>query len=138
MKKYQTGPRKQLLAFLEQNSHKQFTIEQLIQAINTSPDTNAPMATSTVYRLMTTLVEEGTVKRFIKGTRRQFFYQIFTCHDHSHLHMKCTDCGTMLHMSDTLSKDIIEVILKNSQFSLDENETLLFGRCTGCSPKKQP
>jgi Fur family ferric uptake transcriptional regulator len=54
----------------------------------------------------------------------------------SHLHMKCLDCGRLLHLDGALSEALAGRIRKEADFALCEEETVLFGRCAACLDKK--
>ena len=93
--------------------------------------------TSTIYRLMSKLVEEGTVRRFVKGHSRRFVYQIVGGkHCRSHLHLKCMECGKLLHLDERVSDALLSQIRVNNDFSVNEEETVLFGECSACAHQK--
>lgn len=123
-----------LLDFLKSHSDRPYSIEELTEEMeNIFPD--AP-GKSTVYRLMGQLVDNGTVKRFVKGNSRQFLYQASLGEEcHSHLHLKCTECGRLLHMKHELSEQLISEILGSSEFSVTADSTTLFGFCKDCKIK---
>lgn len=125
MKVYNTVQKQQLLEFLKNNSDRAFTIEEIASEIS--------VGKSTVYRLMPKLVDEGIAKRFTKGTSRRFLYQLIGCGCHAvHLHMKCTQCGRILHMSNAASETLLQEVLEKSNFSVDKEQTMLFGKCAHC------
>ena len=132
MAEYHTEQKKRLLAFLQEHEENAYTVEELVEGMKRSGCTGAP-GKSTVYRLMTKMVEEGTVKRFVKGHSRRFVYQIVMGEDcHSHLHLKCTGCGKLIHLDEALSDELMEKVRKARDFSVDEEETVLFGSCSAC------
>lgn len=129
---YRTAQKQMLMAFLRQNTDKAFTVEEIAAALSGE---NAP-GKSTLYRLMPRLVENGSVKRFVRGNSRQFVYQAVGCnHCDAHLHLKCVDCGRILHLDDAASDSVLQNILRASDFAVDEQQTVLFGRCAGCKGK---
>lgn len=134
MATYKTHQKEILIEFLKNNPDTPFSIEELVEKISNSfPD--AP-GKSTVYRLIGQLVENGTVKRFVKGNSRQFLYQIAGSEEcHHHLHMKCTECGKLLHMGHELSEKVMSHILGESSFSVEPDSTTLFGCCKDCRLK---
>ena len=95
MGRYNTEQKKILLDFLEANSENSYTIEEIISALG-----NRGIGKSTVYRLMTQLVEEKKVRKSA-GEGRQFLYRI-TANEkcRHHLHLQCKDCGTVLHLDE--------------------------------------
>lgn len=127
MKVYHTHQRQCLLDFMQSNSEKAFTIEEIIDSMS-----GDPISQSTVYRLMTKLVDEGLIHRTVKGNSRKFVYQFISkgnCNDH--LHMKCTDCGKVFHLDSTVTKSIRKSINSNTDFEIDSH-TVLLGKCSEC------
>ena len=126
MAHYQTAQKKLLLDFLREHSRQAFTIEELAAALEGRE--HAP-GKSTLYRLMPLLVQEGRVKRFVRGTSRQFLYQMMGESCRTHLHLKCSICGQMVHMGHEESLELVRMIDKKYHFSVSEGDTVLFGLC---------
>ncbi len=138
MAEYITEQKKTLLGFLKQHSERSFTVEEVTEGIKKMKQGigRAP-GKSTVYRLMTRFVEEGTVKRFVRGHSRRFVYQIVSCeHSDLHLHMKCMKCGKLLHLDEGLSDELMEKVKRLCNFSVNESETVLFGNCAECASEE--
>lgn len=128
---YQTEQKKILINFLSAHSGESFTIDEIASKI-TNEYQSAP-GLSTIYRLMPKLIHEGLVKRFGQDGSRKFLYQIVAGeHCAEHLHMKCTNCGKLLHMNDRVSNALLDEILFESSFSVDREKTVLFGKCNTC------
>lgn len=126
MKVYNTHQRKMLVDFLQKNSDKAFTIEEILENMD-----GEKLSQSTTYRLMTKLVEDSLVHRSVKGNSRSFVYQYIsdkTCE--GHLHIKCTDCGKVYHLDSSVTSIIQKDISRNTQFEIDSH-TVLLGKC-GC------
>lgn len=129
MKVYQTEQRKILLNFLSQNADMQYTIDEIAMHIVGEKI----LGKSTLYRLMAKLVDEGFVKRFVKGNSRRFVYQYVNgTYCSTHLHLKCIQCGQLIHLDDKESKALQKQILKKNHFEIDESVTTLFGKCEKC------
>jgi Fur family ferric uptake transcriptional regulator len=125
---YCTDGKELLLAFLREHADTPCTIEEIAAAL--------PTGKSTLYRLMTALVADGTVRRFVRGNSRQFTYQPFGGEDcHAHLHLKCVDCGRVVHLDHDVSEYVEERLLRQNHFATDEVATMLWGRCEGCACK---
>ena len=132
MAEYKTHQRKAVLNFLSEHGDVQYSIDELAQALAEKYGADAP-GKSTVYRLINRLVEDGTVRRFEKNNSRQFVYQIAGGEEcHHHLHMKCLNCGKLLHMEHELSEELISLIYGDSDFAVDQEQTTLFGCCKEC------
>lgn len=127
MRVYNTQQKKTLIDFLQANSAKAFTIEEIIESIG-----SGVISPSTTYRLMTKLVEDGLVHRSVKGNSRSFVYQFISNEKcEGHLHMKCTDCGKVYHL-DSGTTSIIKNDIKNSTSFEIDSHTVLLGRCNSC------
>ena len=125
---YCTDGKALLLAFLREHADSPCTIEEIAAAL--------PTGKSTLYRLMTALVADGTVRRFVRGNSRQFTYQILGDeHCHDHLHLKCVDCGRVVHLDHDITAFVERELLKRHHFTADERATMLFGRCEACAEK---
>lgn len=137
MAEYATEQKKLLIDFLREHHESSFSVDEIVLEMKKINGVKVP-ATSTVYRLMTKLVEEGSVKRFVKGHSRQFLYQIVDRdHCRSHLHLRCMDCGKLIHLNEKLSDELLDVIRSTSDFSVNEEETVLVGACSDCSRAKK-
>lgn len=124
---YNTEKRAALISFLEENCESAFTIDEIAEKL--SPDGSAK---STYYRLVSRLVEEGAIKRISDEKTRHATYQYLG--DHAcgeHLHLKCKECGRLIHLDHTTSHAVEEKIMEMGGFSIDEG-AILFGRCKGC------
>ena len=134
MATYNTHQKELLINFLKSNPDTPFSIDEVAMRL-CELSVDAP-GKSTVYRLMSALVEKGTVKRFVKGNSRQFLYQIAGGEEcHHHLHLKCTECGKLLHMKHELSEQLLSDILGENDFTVKVDSTTLFGCCKDCKIK---
>ena len=133
---YNTQQKKELMDFLKKHPERAYTIDEIAAEMKADPDFANPPGKSTIYRLMPGLAGENMVKCFSGGRGTKASYQIMggeSCH--LHIHLKCTSCGRLLHMSDADSHLIAENVLKSGGFALDLGGTTLFGLCEGCRTK---
>lgn len=132
MSGYNTEQKKLLLEFLERNSDKSYTIDEIVEGIKSSSGEHS-LGRSTVYRLMTRLCEEKRVQRFAgEGSRRFLYRMIADDHCRDHLHLKCLSCGKILHLDRATSDALLEQVRLMEDFSVSEEDTLLFGNCSQC------
>ena len=124
---YNTEKRAELLDFLKHGDGRAFTVEEICAAI-----LQDGKGKSTVYRLISKLVDEGEVRRIADGKTRHVTYQyIHSGHCAEHLHLKCKECGKLIHLDGELSCALERRILKTEGFTLDGG-ALLYGRCEEC------
>lgn len=133
MAHYQTMQRRLLLEYLQSNCERAFTIEELAEGMKADPSLAAVPGKSTIYRIMSSFVKEGLIKRFVKNNSRQFVYQMVCGKDcDRHLHLKCSICGKIFHMENHESRELLQQVLKKQRFSIDAQKTVLFGYCENC------
>jgi Fur family ferric uptake transcriptional regulator len=131
---YQTKPRRLLINFLTQNPDQSYSAEELATALQKEYGNDAP-GKSTVYRLVNKLVQEEQIKRFETDSAHKFYYQLIGC-CRDHLHLKCTDCGRLIHMHAGASEQLLQNILQSNGFAVNEHQTVLFGRCDHCTNER--
>ena len=125
--KYNTGKKKQIIDFLSKNAHTAFTIEEISESI--APDGKGK---STVYRIVSELVSESAVKRISDGKTRHCSYQYIGKDEcKSHLHLKCRDCGKLIHLDKSISEKVTAALRESGGFTL-EYGCMLFGKCDEC------
>lgn len=126
MKSYDTKARTALSEYLRSHDKEQFTAKELAEIMS-------PVAgKSTVYRILTKLCEDGNIRRLARGEERVSYYQALPddrCL--GHLHLKCTECGYLVHLDEAASRRIFGIALANS-FEIDTKMTMLYGRCEKC------
>lgn len=124
---YKTAKKEELLSFLSKSGGHAFTVEEICDAI-----LEGGSGKSTVYRLISRLVDGGEVRRIADGKTRRVTYQyIGTGHCSEHLHLKCKECGRLFHLDGEISKTLEKRILKSNGFEIDDG-ALLYGKCKSC------
>ena len=130
--KYNTEKRKRITELFAAYPYKSFTSEQ-ISAVVTDEDCGK----STVYRILSDMLKEGKIKKISSQSSRKVSYQYIDCRGMSeHLHLKCKDCGIIIHLDEATSEMLKENIMAAGSFLLDGDE-LLFGRCEGCREERK-
>ena len=136
MAEYVTEQKKILQRILEENKDRAYTVDELVDIMKLSHGDDAP-GKSTVYRLITHLTDEGKVKKFSRPDTRKSAYQIIMGeHCDCHLHLKCLDCGKLIHLDEEVSDKLLCAVMNNSNFSVNEEATVLFGKCGSCKNDK--
>lgn len=131
MAEYNTEQKKLLLEFLKENHDSAYTIDEISTALK---ERGAGVGKSTVYRLMTRLVEEKHVVRQLSGGSRGASYRIIANeHCHNHLHLQCTACGKIMHLDERISDELLDTVKKLNDFAVSEEETVLMGKCSSCA-----
>ena len=130
MASYNTEQKRLLVDFFKNNPDSSYTVEEIVAK------TGDKLAKSTVYRLIVRLTEEGMLKRMTRGNSRTFVYQMIAGENcHTHLHLRCTDCGRVIHMKESVSNELLAAIRQENSFFVSEKETLILGKCALCGGK---
>ena len=128
MAQYRTKQKDALLAYLR-TADTPLSTEQIVSALRAGGEQTAQ---STVYRLIRQMCEEGSVKCIPQD--KKFLYQLVPDNScHHHLHLKCTQCGRLLHMDHKQSERLIEDIYGENAFAVSEEQTTLYGTCSRCA-----
>lgn len=131
---YQTQQRKILISFLVDSHDRQLTIEEIMEGLK---DEGRNVPQSSIYRLMKKLVDEGVVRRHAKEDSRQYVYQIIESEEcHSHLHLQCTECGKLVHLSHEATSEARQWMQGATGFELNQEKTFLYGTCKECKKNK--
>lgn len=130
-KEYKTKQRDLILEFFITHKSEHLTAEQVIEHLK---DKGTAVGKSTVYRHLEKLVSEGSVRKYFieegKGACYQYIEDKEQCHNHFHL--KCVECGRLIHIECGYLDETDEHILCHHNFKVDNTKTVLYGICDKC------
>ena len=127
---YRTKQRQAILEYMMANSDAHMTVDAVFDALRQS---GASVGKTTVYRHMEKLVAAGVVRKYHieGGTCACYQYQSGEqCSEHFHL--KCLQCGKLIHLDCEFMHGIDTHILKHHGFRINNTRTVLYGICSGC------
>lgn len=133
MTTYNTEQKNELLRFLKKHNQRSFTIDEICSEMHEDGQVTTPPGKSTLYRLIPKLVDDNMIKQFNGGKGRKNVYQITgdeTCS--SHLHLKCVNCGRIIHMDTLISSELSKRIAEHDDFMVSTGKTTIFGTCKNC------
>jgi len=125
---YNTLQKTKVLDLFKRNPNKQFSADEVFESVGSEG-----CGKSTVYRLLTRMCEEGSLRKFTQEGSKKAVYQYLNSHCVHHLHLRCIKCGTVIHLDDVFTKDIQNQIFKSKKFIIDESIAFLPGECLACS-----
>lgn len=129
--KYQTGKKEQVIELLKNNSQSSLSLAEICDKLLSDGH-----GRSTVYRLVSSLVECGMLRRLGDGKTRHITYQyVGDEHCKHHLHLKCKECGRLIHLDEGISEGIKDTLVRIGGFEIDEGEMLL-GKCNECQAEQ--
>ena len=134
MATYKTAGRQRLLGFLESNPDRQFTVEELCEELDHLTAGENKTRKSTLYRHLSELCGEGTVRKYRSDTQSAYVYQYVGGGDCArHFHLKCVSCGGLTHLECTVSEELLSHISSHHGFSVDSGRSILSGLCGACA-----
>lgn len=129
---YHTQQRCALLAFLSAHADEQFTVEQLLAAMG---DEALAAARSTVRS--TDWSRRAPCAALRPESSGSAAYQAMDPgHCDAHLHLKCVDCGRLIHLDEGVSDALQSDLLRAAGFTVDGRSTTIYGTCAACGRKR--
>ena len=131
MQAYMTQPRKRLLNYLHKHADETLSAAQISEDL---PE----ISVSAVYRNLSALEQDGSVRKVAKNGSREVFYQYMKAEEcRDHLHLSCKSCGKTFHLDEQETAVLLDSIAKLEGFTVDRGDTVLYGICEHCAEKKQ-
>ena len=132
---YKTAGRQRLLEFLQSHPDRQFPVDELAEELDRGRE--APSGgnrKSSLYRHLSELCDEGTVRKYRSDTQSAYVYQYVGQGDCTrHFHLKCQACGGLTHLECAVSEELLSHISTYHGFSVDSGRSILYGLCEACA-----
>lgn len=89
---------------------------------------------ATIYRCLDRMVENGELRRFIMESGEGAMYQLVDSGSgcDRHFHLKCTCCGSVIHMDCDFMDEFDRHIMQHHGFMVDNGRTVIYGLCGEC------
>ena len=134
---YRTKQKDQIMECLIQNKERHITADEILEGLNQQ---NMRVGKATIYRHLDRLVSQGTIRKYFvdDGKSSSYQYQYVgsgeTCSHHYHL--KCLDCGRLIHLDCKYLGGMDSHIKDRHDFHVDHIKTVLYGQCGSCAEKQ--
>ena len=133
MSQYKTKQREALLDYLQTVPEHHITAGDICAHFAAL---GAPIGTSTVYRQLESLVDEGLVNKYIIDSTSPACFQYVGEESHSGeeacFHCKCEKCGRLIHLRCEELTGLGEHLALRHGFSLNPMRTVFYGVCSDC------
>lgn len=98
-------------------------------------DIGSPVGIATIYRHLERWVECGQVHKYtIDGVSGACYQYCGKGEEgHPYLHLKCEDCGEVVHHPCDLLHPVEQCLYKERSFTINPRKTVLYGRCARCA-----
>jgi Fe2+/Zn2+ uptake regulation proteins len=131
MSHYKTKQKEALLNFIKSLNGQHVTVQQIAVHFETQGYT---LGITTIYRHLDKLVSEGIVKKYIldgvSGSCFEYIGDPHSCNEHFHL--KCEECGILIHLECKSLEKIYSHISESHGFAINSLKTIFYGRCPKC------
>ena len=118
---------KELVLDVIKNFKNDFTIKEIYEKLNQN------VGLTTIYRIVSKLVEEGKIKKSIDYNNVVHYQYLDECQCDNHFYLKCDKCGSITHVDCDCINDFTNHVLKNHSFKVDNVNIIIKGICKKCS-----
>ena len=132
---YNTKTRQLILDYLIRNRQHAVSASNILEHLEAEGASPNP---TTVYRYLDKLAGEQRVMKYVadKGEKAVFQYVDEGRHCREHLHLKCVDCGRLIHLDTGVSDALQADLLRAAGFTVDGRSTTIYGTCAACGGKR--
>ncbi len=131
---YKTKLKSQMLRLFSEREHELLSASDVYKILS---DAGVSINLTTVYRNLDSMCSDGVLLRFADGERgqAQYKYSGESGGCRGHLHLKCTECGDIMHLDCGFMSEIEEHTKKSHGFSISCEQSMLLGKCEKCTGK---
>ena len=123
---YKTQARQQILDYMVANPDRIFMASEIAQSL-------PGVSSSTIYRNLSRLEKAGMIQIVGAAENNELQYRYTgpgRCEET--MHLVCQECGKFFHLEGPALK-VLQLSVQRSGFELDQQQSVLLGRCAGCS-----
>jgi Fur family ferric uptake transcriptional regulator len=97
----------------------------------------AAIGQTTIYRQLEKLVSLGKIRKYTHGEGDGSCYQyVANAACVEHFHLKCEDCGELIHLDCAFLDEIEQHLLTEHEFQVNALKTVFYGKCGKCYLKE--
>ena len=133
---YKTNSRTKIKEYLEANRDRTVSVKDIASHME---DEKLSVNLTTIYRYLDKLEKEGAVLKYTgeKGDKATYQYVGSNNGCDEHLHLKCTNCGAVIHLNCKFMDQISEHISSHHGFSIQCKNSVIYGLCSECAKKSK-
>jgi Fur family ferric uptake transcriptional regulator len=134
--KYNTEQSKAIFEYIGSLGGAHVTAAQVAEHFE---DTNFPIGLTTIYRHLERLVLSGKIRKYFVDGVTSACYQYIedgrSCPEHFHL--KCENCGVLLHLECDMLDEIPKHVYGEHSFLINKSKIVFYGKCADCLEKDE-
>ena len=131
--RYTTKHYAEIAAFLEKMEGSHITAQDVCDHFR---EEGRPISTTTVYRQLDRLVDEGVVNNFIIDANSPACFEFSRVRNNAHMscyHCKCEKCGRLIHLHCDEIEELCAHMKNEHHFILNPARTVFYGICESCA-----
>lgn len=122
---YKTNKHEIIVELFKNNSNTSFPATVLVDKFSDK------MNKATIYRQLKSLESSNYISKTYNQSTKTYEYQLANdCKNH--LHLKCVNCGRIIHLECHEAKLLIEHINNEHGFTINQYESTFYGLCKEC------
>ena len=129
---YRTKQGQLVLDCFINNKGKHLTVDDICRYLR---DNGTPVGTTTIYRQLQKLSDEGTITKYSVDSESGACFQYSGDDCKMHFHLKCTKCQNLIHASCNYIESVDSHIFSHHGFKVDNSRTVFYGICQDCLRK---
>jgi Fur family ferric uptake transcriptional regulator len=113
------------------------TVTQIVRHFE---NTEEAVGQTTVYRHLEKLAAGGMIRKYVLHDGKSACYQYINEEKHcrEHFHLKCEQCGTLIHVDCDFLDEIAQHLLRRHHFRINMLQTVFYGTCKKCLAGARP
>ena len=131
--RYTTKHYAEIAAFLEKMEGSHITAQDVCDHFR---EEGRPISTTTVYRQLDRLVDEGVVNKYIIDANSPACFEFSRVRNNGHMscyHCKCEKCGRLIHLHCDEIEELCTHMKNEHHFILNPARTVFYGICESCA-----
>ena len=129
---YKTKQKSLILDCIKLTAGKHFTADDIAEMLD---EKGQHVGKATVYRHLDRLLSDGEIKKYTLDGKVGACYQYSGENTCEHFHLKCVECGKLIHADCTFLDKLSSHIADEHGFVIDGTRTVFYGRCSQCSDR---
>ena len=122
---YNTKQKDEILKIIR-NYKEEFTIKDIYEKLNNE------VGLTTIYRLVNSLINEGTIEKCVSKGNIIYYHYMKECHKKNHFYLKCDNCKKLVHIDCDCIEELSSHIFKKHKFKPNKDHIIFNGICEKC------
>jgi Fur family ferric uptake transcriptional regulator len=134
-REYKTEGRGRIMDILQRAGGTPLSVPQIEGQLR---EHGSPLNKTTIYRYLDRLEESGDVVKYTGDDGRKALFQLVDKANRcdQHLHLKCVECGNLIHMDGPPMSALAEKVYTDHGFMIQCRNSVIYGLCRECLKKE--